>query len=216
MNVHIIPHGRATDHVTRGLRSFPNVQVVYLLTSDAFLDTGAELENTLTQFGYETYRKEIDAFELRNVVDTIVNIARDHRDEDLAINITGGTNLVAGASTSSAFFVGATPYYVLEPQTGNEPIDELVMRLPAPAQPLTFEIDGLQRDVFETLVIWDREGNTGVILREIGDEIGEAPQKISYHIKQLEKQGLVRIEPDGRTKQVYVTDLGRLYYSWTA
>lgn len=216
MNVHIVPHGRATEHVTRGLRSFQNVETVYLLTSDAFPDAGVELDETLTQFGFDTHHRLIDAFDLRSVVDTIVDIARQYRNQDLAINVTGGTNLVAGAATSSAFFVGATPYYVLEPQTGDETIEDLVMRLPAPAQPLTFEIEGLQREVFETLAIWDQEDRRGVILREIGDELGEAPQKISYHVNRLEEQGLVRLEVDGRTKQVYVTDVGRLYYSWTA
>ncbi|MFC3957631.1 DUF6293 family protein [Halovivax cerinus] len=216
MSVHIVPHGRATEHIHRGLRAFGSVETIYLLTSDAFLSTGEELSSDLDQFGYEVHRRTIDAFDLRDVVDTIVNIAKENPGKEMYINITGGTNLVAGGSTSSAFFIGATPYYVLEPQNGEESIDDLVMRLPTPKQPLTFEIDGLQREVLTIVGRWDQQGRTGVIYRDIGEELGETPQKISYHVNRLVDHGLLETENEGRSKQVYLTDMGRLYLSWTA
>lgn len=181
MSVHIVPHGRATEHVLRGLRAFAGVETVYLLTGDAFLDVGDDFAGTLEEFGFDVHQQTIDAFDLRDVVDTIVSIAREHQSEDISINVTGGMNLVAGAATSSAFFVGATPYYVLEPQD-DEPLEELVKKLPAPTQPLTFELDGLRREILETLGRWDEQGKQGVILREIGDAVGESPQKVSYHV----------------------------------
>lgn len=215
MSLHIVPHGRATEHIHRGLRAFGGVEAVYLLTSDEFIETGDELATDLDRFGYEIDQRIIDAFDLRDVVDSIVDIAKQNPDRELYINITGGTNLVAGGTTSSAFFVGATPYYVLEPQTGDESIDDLVMKLPTPKQPLTFEIDGLQLDVLRTVGQWDEQGRTGVIYREVGDELGEAAQKISYHVNRLAEQGLLETKTDGRSKRVYLTDMGRLYLSWT-
>lgn len=214
MKIHIVPHGRNTTHIKRGLRAYDGADKVYLLTSDAFDEVGRELQQNLEEFGYSVERDLIDAFDLRSVVDTIVSVARQHPEDDIYINITGGTNLVAGGATSSAFFIGATPYYVLEPQD-DEDLDDLVMELPAPTQPLTFEIEGLQRDVLVTLGRWDEAGRTDVIMREIGDELGESAQKISYHVDQLEKKGLVETQHDGRTKEVSVTDVGRLYLRWT-
>ena len=216
MNVHVVPHGRTTSHIKRGLRAYSSVDKVYLLTSEAFEDVGLELQRDLREFGYETEVDLIDAFDLRSIVDTIVTIAKQHPNDDLFINITGGTNLMAGGATSSAFFIGATPYYVLEPQSGDENTEDLVMELPSPTQPLTFEIDGLQRDVLTTLGTWDENGRKNVIMREIGDELGEAPQKISYHIDQLNEKGLVETQHDGRTKKVSVSDVGRLYLRWTS
>lgn len=215
MSVHIVPHGRSTSHVKRGLRAFSGTEKIYLLTSDAFETEGNQLRQDLHEFGYEVESELIDAFDLRDVVDTIVSIAKRHTEDEVLINITGGTNLVAGGSTSSAFFIGATPYYVLEPQTGDEEISELVMELPAPTQPLTFEINGLQREVLTTLGSWDEQGRTDVIMREIGDELGEAAQKISYHIDELEKKGLVESDLTGRTKELSISDVGRLYLRWT-
>jgi CRISPR locus-related DNA-binding protein len=185
------------------------------LTSEKFRSVGNELAEELTKFGYTVEVNLIDAFDLRDVVDTVVSVARENPDQEIYVNITGGTNLMAGAATASAFFIGATPYYVLEPQTGEESVDDLVMKLPSPTQPLTFEIEGLQLDVLQTLGRWDEEGRKGVILREIGEELGESSQKISYHVNQLQEKGLIESEIEGRTKHVYVTDVGRLYLRWT-
>ncbi|QLG28160.1 winged helix DNA-binding protein [Halorarum halophilum] len=215
MNIHIVPHGRITSHVKRGLRAYSGADKVCLLTSDAFENEGVKLQNDLVEFGYDVESHLIDAFDIRSVVDTIVSIAKQYPADNFFINITGGTNLVAGGATSSAFFIGATPYYVLEPQGEDEDIDDLVIELPAPTQPLTFEIEGLQRDLLVTLGRWDEEGRTGVIMREIGEELGESAQKISYHVDQLEERGLVERSPSGRTKHVSLTDVGKLYLKWT-
>ncbi len=214
MSVHIIPHGRVTEHIKRGLRGHSSVEYVHLLASPRFLETSYELAEELDVFGYEVNVHEISAFELRSVVDTIVSIAKQHQGEDLYINITGGTNLMAGAATSSAFFIGARPYYVLEPQE-DESIDELVVSLPAPRQPLTFDLSEPQREVLEQLGEWDVNGREGVIGREIGEILGESAQNISYHVGQLEEKGLVETHPTGRRKEIVLTDVGRLYLRWT-
>lgn len=215
MKVHIIPHGRNTTHVKRGLRAYPGADNVCLLTSNAFLEEGRELRQTLEEFGYTVDQTQIDAFDLRSVVDSIVSIAQEHTGDELFINITGGTNLVAGGATSSAFFIGATPYYVLEPQDGDEDLNELVMELPTPTQPLTFEIDGLQREVLVTLGEWENSGRTDVIMREIGEHLEESAQKISYHVDQLDKRGLLEKTTAGRSKKIHLTDMGKLYLRWT-
>jgi CRISPR locus-related DNA-binding protein len=214
MSVHIVPHGRVTEHVKKGLRAHETVDYVYLLPSSKFADTGRELATDLEDFGYTVSIREIDAFDLRSVVDTIVSIAKDHADDDLFVNITGGTNLMAGGATSSAFFIGATPYYVLEQQQ-DETLAELVISLPSPTQPLTFDLSDSQREVLEQLGKWDHNGKTGVIGREIGEALGISAQKVSYHVGKLAEKGLLETHPDGRRKEITLTDVGRLYLRWT-
>ncbi|WP_340099418.1 DUF6293 family protein [Salinibaculum salinum] len=214
MSIHIIPHGRVTEHIKKGLRDHSSVEKVYLLPSHKFADVSAELATELETFGYDIEIREVDAFELRSVVDTIVTVAKENPGEDLYVNITGGTNLMAGAATSSAFFIGAKPYYVLERQD-DESLEELVISLPAPKQPLTFDLSDAQREVLEQLGDWDNEGRTGIIGRQLGDALGVSSQKISYHTGQLEERGLIETHPQGRRKEIELTDVGRLYLRWT-
>lgn len=214
MNIHIAPHGRVTEHIKRGLRGHDTVELVYLLPSSKFATTGHELATELEAFGYKIEVQEVAAFELRSVVDTIVTIAKDHPGDDLYVNITGGTNLMAGAATSSAFFIGAIPYYVLERQE-DESLEELIISLPAPNQPLTFDLSDAQRTVLEQLGEWDSKEKTGVIGRELGDALGASAQKVSYHIGKLEEKGLIETHSQGRRKEIELTDVGRLYLRWT-
>lgn len=53
-------------------------------------------------------------------------------------------------------------------------------------------------------------------MRENHDAVGESGQKTSYNVDQLVEQGFVDRRPSGRTKHVYLTDVGRLYLQWTA
>jgi len=94
-------------------------------------------------------------------------------------------------------------------------VDDSLISLPAPKQPLTFDLSDAQREVLEQLGERDKEGETGIIGRQLGDALGVSPQKISYHTGQLEERGLIETHPQGRRKEIEPTDVGRLYLRWT-
>lgn len=71
------------------------------------------------------------------------------------------------------------------------------------------------RGVLLGLACGDAAGRTCVIGRELGDELSVSAQKISYHIGKLEEKGLVETHPDGRQKNIELSDVGRLYLRWT-
>jgi CRISPR/Cas system-associated protein Csm6 len=51
------------------------------------------------------------------MVNSISEIAKKEHDNNLFINITCGTNLMAGASCATSYFVGAQAYYIKESST---------------------------------------------------------------------------------------------------
>lgn len=214
MNIHIVPHGKDTNHIKTGLRFYDGVDKVYLLTSKKYLETAYKLREKLQDFGYTSDIREIDAFDLRNVVDSIVDIARIHKEDKLHINITGGTNLMAGAATASAFFIGATAYYVLEKKDEKQPITTLVKELPIPTQPLYLDIKGLKRKVLETLWKMDEKGTIKSIT-ELCNKLDVSPQSIHFHLKDLERKNFVKIHQEGRVKKIEITQVAKLYLRWT-
>lgn len=214
MNIHIVPHGKDTNHIKKGLRAYNAVDKVYLLTSEKFLDNSYKLKEQLIDFGYEVEIRQINAFELRSVVDTITDIARRHKNDRLYINITGGTNLMAGAATSTAFFIGATAYYVMEGNNNKDPVSTQVKELPIPTQPLYVEIKGKKRDILEALNKMDGKESLKS-MQELCKNLNEYPQKISFHIADLEKKKLIKTHKEGRVIKIEISPVGRLYLQWT-
>lgn len=215
MSLHIVPHGENTTHIKRGLRAYGGIDSVALLTSETFWNVAIELQEELGEFGYQVEVYEIDPFNLRSNVDTIVSIAKEQSEIEIYINITGGTNLMAGAATASAFFIGASPYYVLQPQDDDASLDDLIIEIPRPTQPLYFEIEGLKRDILELLWGWEQQGRVNVSNTEIQNAVSESAQLVGYHLSDLEEKGLISRTTEGRKNNIVLTEAGKLYLNWT-
>jgi len=136
MVIHIAPIGIETAHVFEGIKDkqFGQPDKLYLLhspnqkkqpgekrvvASNQFKKIALDIKNQLEGF-VETYLIEINAFDMNSVWDGINKIIKDEfeKDEsltlkDFAINVTGGTNLMAVASTIAAGSRGVRAYYVL-------------------------------------------------------------------------------------------------------
>lgn len=215
MNIHIIPHGRDTNHVKKGLRFYNSIDIVYLLPGKGFVDNSKKLKEELKKFGYRVEISEVNPFDLRSIVDTIVTIAKKHENDKIYINITGGTNLMAGGATSSAFFIGATAYYVMGKEDEEKPLKEQIKILPIPNQPLYVDITGLKRDIMEKLPQIIEEGKMNSI-KELRTKLRVYPQKIHFHIKELERKGLIKTHREGRITKIEITPAGKLYLKWTS
>jgi hypothetical protein len=213
------------EPVLKGFQHYGGVKKLYLLHSAndpefKFRDLAEEVRRRLRATGFEhTELRQIDPFDMENIINNIVEIAEnDH--SHLYLNITGGTNLMAGAACAASFFVGASAYYVLGRKGTNE---SRVIELPVPHIPYNRV---LQKSQLAVLACIRDIGNfaTSVAIR---DRMGFSPQKLSYHIKELEKKALVvtsrgRMVTSGKHKQVdrrkisvSLTNAGRLVLTWS-
>jgi len=214
MNIHIAPHGKDINNVTTGLNYYNAIDKVYLLTGEKYLDNSRTLREQLKNLGIEVEIREIDPFDYRDVVDTIMDIALIHKNDNIFINVTGGTNLMAGAATTTSFFIGAVAYYVLDKRYVKKPIGELVIEIPSPKQPLYYDINKSQREIMENLMNMEKKGTANSV-QVLGDKMNMYPQKIHYHIKELSKKNLVKTTQEGRVTKVEITPVGNLYLRWT-
>ena len=145
MVVHIAPIGTETAHVIEWLRSGP-IEKIYLLHSKKtaefhFPKKARDLEKQIKKLypEVEINKRVIEsAFNLDDTQDAITNIIYYERDEnnvenqEIAINVTGGTAVQAAAAVLSAYKHGTKAYYILH-RGKNKNLKEYVVPLPIPS-----------------------------------------------------------------------------------
>ena len=144
MVVHIAVIGTETAHVTEWLRS-GSVEKIYLLHSrkTADRDFPKKARELVTQIkkqypGVDIIKRVIeDAFNLDDTQDAISEIIYDEREngvenQEIAINITGGTAVQAAAAVLSAFKHGTKADYILD-RRKRKNLDSYIVSLPIPS-----------------------------------------------------------------------------------
>ena len=146
MKIFISPIGVTTEHVKGWLaEESRGVQILWLIHSkkdkkNDFPKIAKKLKRDL-ESAYPRLKiklKTMDsAFEIDSTMDAIAEIIHKEMDDndellksDFTLNITGGTNAMAGATMMSATWYGTKAHYVLEPQKGDPEDTQYVRDLP--------------------------------------------------------------------------------------
>ena len=127
MVIHIALVGRETGHIWNGLKEIIPADKIYLLHSpntdkDKFADSAKKLKKEIESRFCEAILVKINAFEMMNIFDIIDKIVSDEikasnyslDPKDFAVNVTGGTNIMASGATLGAMLTGTKAYYVLD------------------------------------------------------------------------------------------------------
>jgi len=233
LNVHIALIGKTKEPVLKGFQ-FYGMDKLYLLHSQDteefhFMQAAEEVKKTLADVGFpNVFLVQIDPFNMHKVIESILHIVDNERQASIHINITGGTNLMAGAACSASFFVGAKAYYVLDERKlpKGTSLEDQIVELPIPNIPYARNLQETQMKILKKLSMGG--GMTGNA--QLRHELKMSPQKLSYHIKELEAKGLVtttrgwQIETlhrnrkarkvDKRRLSISLTNSGKLLASW--
>jgi len=144
MVVHIAPIGTETAHVMEWLRS-GSVQKIYLLHSRKtakvdFPKKARDLAKKIKDLYPDCiiFKRVIEnAFNLDDTLDAITDIIYNERDngvlnQEITINVTGGTNVQGAAAVLSAFKHGTKADYILDRRI-NKNLDSYIVPLPIPS-----------------------------------------------------------------------------------
>ena len=144
MVVHIAPIGEHTEHVTEWIREVTPVTKIYLIHSKKtsktnFAKKARDLEKKIKEDypGVEIIKIVIEnPLNLDDTMDAITKIVHDERENgvenyEIAINVTGGTNVMAAAAILAATMRGTRAYYVLNRRI-NPGLKSYVEELPIP------------------------------------------------------------------------------------
>ena len=228
--MHIALIGRSPEPVLNGFYHYGAVDKLFLLHSpnnseDKFADKAREVRNRLAEAGFQgVYLKEIDAFDMNSIINAIITIVESEK-PPFFINITGGTNMMAGAACAASFFVGAKAYYVMG-KRGGDVSQYRVIELPVPNIPYYRDLSESQMSVLRALEKKGRATTTP----ELRFDLGISPQSLSYHVKQLQDKALIEVSQmdadsrltnpnrsvlDRRVKVLTMTNAGKLVLRWT-
>jgi len=221
MSTHIALIGKSMEPILKGVQLYGSIKKLFILHAPnneqfRFKDVAEEVRKRLKNVGFsEVELRQIDSFNMQNIIDSIIGIV-DNNTPPFYINITGGTNLMAGAACSAAFFVGARAYYVLG-RSGSD--SATLIELPVPNIPYYRTRQKTQLRVLESI----KKVGGSATNRAIRQHLHITPQILSYHIQQLEKKALVATaratgsgakRPDRRAINVSITGAGKLVLSW--
>ena len=230
MPVHIALIGRSPEPVLKGFYHYGSVDRLYLLHSpnnseEKFADKAQDVQNKLAAAGFtKVCLKEIDAFDMNNVIDAILSVV-EKEDPPFYINMTGGTNIMAGAACAASFFVGAKAYYVLGKRNA-ENAQYKVIELPVPNIPYYRVLSKSELRVLKAL----EELGGKCTNPQLKYRLNISPQILSYHIKELAAKALITFGnaetklhsarprqaiSDRRIKTVKITNAGLLVLRWT-
>lgn len=215
-NVQVSLVGRQPGGALQGLLVPPPIDHLILLHSSddesraAALKVKSVAEQMLPKGEVELV--VIDPFGMSDILAAITTIPRRHPDAHLTVNISGGTNIMAGAALVGCFMLGADAVYIKEDKgPAKRPIEERLLRLPVPRVAVR-DLKGPQVKVLQALRKGGRTKTEGAV-SYLARELGMQPQLASYHLKRLVRSGLVELEPVGRRKDARLTDSGFLFAS---
>lgn len=212
----------------KGYQHYGGVKRLYLLHSPdseefRFRDLALEVKKKMEAVGFNgVVLKQVNAFDMNDIVNSIIDIV-DHEKPPYYVNITGGTNLMAGAASAASFFIGAKAYYVLG-KRGSDISEAQVIELPVPKIPYYRILDRTQLRVLKTVADLGGKVNNA----RLRDALDISPQSLSYHVKELAEKGLVNAvrgggatpkgetRADRRTILVEITNAGKLVSSWSS
>ena len=219
MHIHIAMMGRVTEPVTKAFQAL-GFDKLYILSNSQFQSSIDSVTVALSGFKVKVESIFISGFDFQEIVDAIYQIyeKENGKNVEFSINITGGTNLMAAAACSCAFFIGATIYYVV---MGEGTVKEQVRSIPTPKTP---NLAALKPDTKEILrFILKRVEDRGyTTTAELMDQFNRSKQSLNYQINNLRDEGLVEKGdlklPNGKTdrryKSIILTQQGRLIASW--
>ena len=161
MVVHIAPIGTETAHVIEWLRN-GSVEKIYLLHSKKtakvdFPKKARDLAKKIKDLYPDCiiFKRVIEnAFNLDDTLDAITDIIYNERDngvlnQEITINVTGGTNVQAAAAILSAFKHGTKADYILD-RRENKKLDSYIVPLPIPSIGIV-KVNKTQQEVLQLI-----------------------------------------------------------------
>ncbi len=222
MHIHLAMLGEKLEPVVNGVRGIPDIDRICIIYSKRFNEQANTVQETFAAMGYSCSIYPVSGFDFQEIVDIIYQIYGDFssKDAEFSMNITGGTNLMAAAACSTAFFTGASIYYVMfDKANPDQPIKERLILVPTPKIPDISQLSDRSKEILKFI----NDAPTGEVTNtDIADEFKIHKVIAGREVKRLQEDGLVEVTKsfekesglDRRYNTIRLTRDGKRFASW--
>lgn len=194
MHIHMATAGKVTEPILKGFKLIPGIEKVYLFYSGQYLESAEEIAEYLHKGNTPVELVSVQEYDFQDVMDKISQAVEKEKQTGphrYTINVTGGTKLMAFAAYSSAYFIGATVYYVQD--RSDLPLDEQILPILTTKAPRNTKSDKKGRDILK--FIYEKTVNNGTVTnQDIETRFDLKKQQVSYYVKNLREDGLITTE----------------------
>jgi len=208
--VHIAMVGETTENVVYGIMKVGGDEL-YPIVSETFQESSIPILKK--ELKVVTVNKDINGRPLTvhpftndafyQIIGLIIDIVKQRKDDDIWINITGGTNLMSAAAATGAMLTGSKAYYV-SGKVGDSQAS--IIKLPLMMMSEKVTKNRIRRQIIKEL----SHSNRPLANDEISRIIGESKKQISKNAIFLEKRGFLVREREGRHVFNQLTDNGKI------
>lgn len=206
MNIHIAPVGKETNHILVAFKELKGFDQLYLITGKKFKSNAEEIREKLSDFGVECFIDIVDPFQkdsLQKILNYIVKVVKKHKQDEIYINITGGTNLMGAAALSAAYFTKSNAYYVLDSRLVKKEEKKTVM-LPIPKISFFDALTNTQKEILLEIVNEIKKNGPINNIKDYSNKKKWSQQRIKPHLDALERMGLLKID---KSKKEHIIEL---------
>jgi CRISPR locus-related DNA-binding protein len=207
--IHISTVGKSPEPVIDGFRTH-TVDHQVLLFSKETAPVARKIQEQIENLSGHRMCElvEVDAFNMTDIVGKILYQWQQSKGTEFYVNITGGTNIMASSALVACFIIGGRAYYMKESREEQRSLADSIVRIPVPKVSID-SLDDTQRKILKRIL--ERGGKLTKANLSLSEELGEAPQLVSYHLRELQRKELIELASVGREKTVTLTDAGRFY-----
>lgn len=212
--IHIATSGKDTGHLFNAFQEL-KIDELYLITSEKFKENAEEVKEKLKTFNVETHIKLTEPFKkdsLQKILDTILEIIKEHRQDEININISGGTNLMGAAALIAAYFTKSNAYYLLDPRFSED--SEKVIFLPVPKISYFDALSETKKEIMLKIVSEIQKEKIITNIHAFAEKIGRSQQSIKPHLEDLKNKGLIFINKKKKEHTIQLTKSGEIILSF--
>ena len=203
MHIHIATLGERTEPIIKGFRTIPGIEKVYLLYSNNYKASVDVVVEYLNKGGTPSVAIPVNEYDFQEVMDNISKLYdaenEEGRNDTYSINVTGGTKPMAFAAYSSAYFIGATVYYI---QLNEDlPLEQQRLTLLTTKAPKNSKTDKKGRLILKYIYEQTIDVRKHISNSDIEEKFDLSKQQVSYYVKNLLNDGLITVDrglPDGK------------------